>query len=505
MSSIVRSIVALVLAQYCCADSLHLPNNFNGDEASGSSALCMIDYSLGQADMYLMNPQTVKIPKTLPFATTHADGNVILTTTNYVAPPLIDWNLLATHASFAAAPVVAISRMISVIIGGASPQLMIIQGGKMASMPSPTILMCSALEECSTSHVSARGKEGTLAREEAILRGLGRADANQMTSQTLEISKTHSLAETYAIGNNALRNEDECALALAVEETINGLEDTACEAVIELSTNLGWAPMHWLYGNMHQIDHQLQDLLHSLVLYQAMSFVAISVISAVICFILGSIRLSKIIVSGRRIIMMKPSAVVMSLTLAACFAGHADASFNYSGGLCLKRASGLDRCTANDVQARVTNYTGPPNCTAGEIITINITTEITVTATNRYDLGIYLGINGANALSDQGNTSCLVQTLGESDSIHNDGRVNNTDGDDCWDLNDKNGTIVGFEINNFDYQCNAGEDGKAVLYACFAWDQNKNTYCPSICNSTSGQTLCLNPGTEAVSSAPPCQ
>jgi hypothetical protein len=41
-----------------------------------------------------------------------------------------------------------------------------------------------------------------------------------MISQTLEISKTHTLAETYDIGNNALGNEEECALALAVEETV---------------------------------------------------------------------------------------------------------------------------------------------------------------------------------------------------------------------------------------------------------------------------------------------
>ena len=113
--------------------------------------------------------QTTKIPKTLPLATTHANGDVIPTTTNYVAPPSIDWNLLASHASFAAAPIVAISRMIPVIIRGASPQLTIInQGEKVATTPSPTILMCSALEACSTSHVDALGKEGALAREEAV-------------------------------------------------------------------------------------------------------------------------------------------------------------------------------------------------------------------------------------------------------------------------------------------------------------------------------------------------
>jgi hypothetical protein len=116
-----------------------------------------------------MNLQTTKIPKTLPLATSHADGDVIPTTTKYVAPPSIDWNLLATHAPFAAAPIVAISRMISVIIGGSSPQSTIINRGEKV-MPSPTILMCSALEACSTSHVNARGEEeeGAFAFEEAV-------------------------------------------------------------------------------------------------------------------------------------------------------------------------------------------------------------------------------------------------------------------------------------------------------------------------------------------------
>jgi len=41
-----------------------------------------------------------------------------------------------------------------------------------------------------------------------------------MKSQTLEISKTHTLAETYDIGSNALGNEEECSLALAFEVTV---------------------------------------------------------------------------------------------------------------------------------------------------------------------------------------------------------------------------------------------------------------------------------------------
>ena len=119
-----------------------------------------------------MNPQTVKIPKTLPLATTHAGGNVIPTTTNSVSPSLIDWNLLAaTHASYAAAPFVVISRMISVIIGATSSKI-VIQGEEAATMPSPTILMRSALDACSASQIDAldEKEESASAFEEEAVR-----------------------------------------------------------------------------------------------------------------------------------------------------------------------------------------------------------------------------------------------------------------------------------------------------------------------------------------------
>ena len=133
-------------------------------------SLCQnqIDHGTNQ-----MNPQTAKITKTLlPLAsTTHAGRNVIPKTTSSVAPPLIDWDLLATtHASYAAAPFVAISRMISVIIAD-SPSKIVIQGEEVATTPSPTLLLTrSAQDACSASHVDAlcEEEEGALAFKEAV-------------------------------------------------------------------------------------------------------------------------------------------------------------------------------------------------------------------------------------------------------------------------------------------------------------------------------------------------
>jgi hypothetical protein len=309
--------------------------------------------------------------------------------------------------------------------------------------------------------------------------------------------------------------------------------------MIELPTYLGWVPMPWLHGNMHQIVDQLEDVLQSLVLYQAMLFVTISVVSAVICFILlGSIRLSKIIVSGQRMIMMKPSAVVTCLILVACFAGHAGAKptdrpsespsdypsespsteyywGGYPEGLCLQQAVGRNPgCTSNDIEAVVTNYTGPSNCTVGTTIYItSITTSISGHATNRYDFGVYVGIGGiSNALTG---AACLVQTLKKGDGKHVGGdgdTVEDADDDRCLDYGADGSfkSIDHFEINNFEIECKTGptSNGKAVISACFSWDNNAGNTgenaCPRNCTNTPNTTLhekCLGMGTNSVSSA----
>jgi hypothetical protein len=128
-----------------------------------------------------------------------------------------------------------------------------------------------------------------------------------------------------------------------------------------------------------QIVDQLKDVLQSLVLYAAVLFAAISAM----CFIIGTTCLSKMIVSGGK--MMQPSILLSCLILVAYFAGHADA-FGYAEGLCFNIANGQSGCTSNDVSATVTNYTGPRTCAIGSSITGSITTKIDVTSNTRYDI-----------------------------------------------------------------------------------------------------------------------
>ncbi len=285
---------------------------------------------------------------------------------------------------------------------------------------------------------------------------------------------------------------------------LNTLEESAPETVHEFTSSLVWFPTPLTDGEIIQIVDRPKDVLPSLVIYASVLLVV--TISAMNCFVTGSTRLMKIIVSrGRMVIMMQPSMLLNCFTLVACFSGHADAfGFGYPEGLCLKTGTGIDGCTANDVTANVTNFIGPSTCEFGTSVTGTITTTIDVQASTRYDLGVYIGLGGANALSDQGNKSCLVQTLRESDNATgNVGQFEGNKNDDCLDVS--KGEIVGFQIKNFTIECKStpGNYGAVTISACFVWDQNAGANCPINCTAPNTNLQCVFPGSPAVSCPPP--
>ncbi len=132
--------------------------------------------------------------------------------------------------------------------------------------------------------------------------------------------------------------------------------------------------------------------------------------------------------------MMLPTTVLTCVTLVACFAGHADA-FYVDKGLCYNRATGKNDRNAGDVTGIVTGYIGTTTCyVGGPPINGRITMSLTVTTNKQYAIGVYIGLNGANAETDEGDSSCLVRTLEASDATPNSGRVGQIDNDECWDF-----------------------------------------------------------------------
>ncbi len=171
--------------------------------------------------------------------------------------------------------------------------------------------------------------------------------------------------------------------------------------------------------------------------------------------------------------MMQPSILLSCFILVAYFAGHADV-FGCAEVLCFDIAHGRSLCTSDDVSATVTNYTGPRTCTVGSSIIGSITTKIDVTSNTRYDIGVYIGLNGANARVDNRTNAYLVQTLREIDANNslNGGRIGHLEGeknDECLDSGQ--GEIFGFQIDNFKIECIESTNGTVTISACFCMGQ----------------------------------
>jgi hypothetical protein len=160
-----------------------------------------------------------------------------------------------------------------------------------------------------------------------------------------------------------------------------------------------------------------------------------------------------------------------------------------------------------DLTGIVTGYIRPTTCyLGGPPINGSITMSLTVTANKGYNIGVYIGLNRANAETDVGDSSCLVRTFEASDATLNSGRVEQIDNDECWDFgkgSNNDGTVFGFQINDFEIQYIPSDSGTVTISACFVWDQNDKNYCPGNCTNTTIQTKCLLQGAESVSFAPP--
>ena len=129
------------------------------------------------AEANRMQSQTLEIPHQ---ETCAGSTNAIPKTANCIAPPVIDGNidhntkqfdLLATHTSFTAAPLVAISGMILVIIGAPQQSKIIVQRWKkVGMMTSQTMLSCPALVLACFSHANTlcNKEEGALAFEKVV-------------------------------------------------------------------------------------------------------------------------------------------------------------------------------------------------------------------------------------------------------------------------------------------------------------------------------------------------
>ncbi|KAL3807200.1 hypothetical protein ACHAXA_008912 [Cyclostephanos tholiformis] len=302
--------------------------------------------------------------------------------------------------------------------------------------------------------------------------GLAPVNANLMNPQTLEMPKTCPRPGTFVDNWNSVNSQK-----LKAPKTRS----------------------HFAGGNNSLgFKNHLEDVLQSL--YIA---VLMAVIYMIIKIIIRATGLLRMMGSGRIFsIKMQPSIVLIYFALVVSSASHADASYNYTGP-CLEAAYGNfngQKCSANDVYANVTSYIGPESCVKDELFNVSLQTRISVNADNRYDFGVYIGLQGAaDALTGE---KCYVQSLGPENIQSN---VQDKDNDICWDYSHVADpkSIENYSLTNITISCKSSTEsgfGNAIISACFVWDVNDNTICTqNPCANTSTQGFCLLPGSSAAS------
>jgi hypothetical protein len=219
-----------------------------------------------------------------------------------------------------------------------------------------------------------------------------------------------------------------------------------------------------LFFYYHQAMHRVNAMLFKLLHYAAVVFNAI--LSRFKSSVSDSCT-SNALISGRNMILRMQRFTIM-VSLVGYFVGHVDAQFYYPLGKCLNAANGGTSlgCTAKEVTANVTGIDGPLTCIQGTTVKINATLQMDLNAA-RFDLGVYVGINGTNAKTGGAN-ACLVQSLGPEDAAINTPRVYIGDGDKCWDSDPGLVTII---HKNIDVLCNASaaNPGTVSYNTCFVW------------------------------------
>ncbi|HXC53533.1 MAG TPA: hypothetical protein VN634_21785 [Candidatus Limnocylindrales bacterium] len=127
-------------------------------------------------------------------------------------------------------------------------------------------------------------------------------------------------------------------------------------------------------------------------------------------------------------------------------------------------------CTANDIRITAINNVviTDDGCTSKtDTVTFNATLTVVTTATSRYDIGLFIGTDGEQALVGD----CRVLTLPTGPSPFRD-----LDGDLCGDTSSS--MIVNLPVTSVTVACvDANQNHKLDVANCTSWQQNSNETC----------------------------
>ena len=181
------------------------------------------------------------------------------------------------------------------------------------------------------------------------------------------------------------------------------------------------------------------------------------------------------------------------------------AAFAYeTGAVCVRDFSSGISCTGVDVQiADITPVTILEDCPGGEPGTAHASLRLRIAAASqsRYDIGLFLSLNGNSALSG---TQCLHDYLEPpllSNPVYTDSDGNGRQdlsgpwwngepfepGDDCGDIA---GNTDDLKTLTFRFQCvDTNANGIVDISVCTSWFNGTSSTCPNIGGATPGSGM----------------
>lgn len=159
---------------------------------------------------------------------------------------------------------------------------------------------------------------------------------------------------------------------------------------------------------------------------------------------------------------------------------------------CLSDLGGGNVCTANDFQLTEETIYAPSTCFEGEMLPpVTIRLHIIPTASQRYDIGFFIGDNGESPIDG---TSCTVEALTPPESTGNpfdplsgSGPYRDLDGNGCGDTQKIDGEIVKDIVLDKVLCIDDDHDGQVDVKYALTWQQQSRASCDP------GNSADLNP------------
>src|SRR5262245_37068777 len=153
-------------------------------------------------------------------------------------------------------------------------------------------------------------------------------------------------------------------------------------------------------------------------------------------------------------------------------------------------------CTANDVRvAKFNVIAGPSECTVGEPINVTLQAEEVATASERYDVGLFVALDGGNALTGSCHQDYLPPPLSTTPTAVQPRTAPffnaEAAGDTCGDLEQGIHTLRDLVPLTIECQ-DSNHDGIADVGTCTSWDNQKSRgtqnspHCTSIAQTLPG-------------------